>query len=56
MHESVETSEAYEAPRLYQLGQVSNVTLGHGGSSMDGNHKINQLGGGNDNTGPHGKK
>ena len=51
MHESVET---YEEPRLYQLGQVSNLTLGAGGSSLDGDYNIDQRGKGNDNTGPHG--
>jgi hypothetical protein len=38
----------YEEPRLYELGQVTNLTLGHGGSTLDGNCRINQLGGGND--------
>ena len=51
MYKPVET---YEEPRLHRLGQVTNVTLGAGGSSLDGTYKINQLGGGNDNTGPHG--
>jgi hypothetical protein len=51
---SVESVEVYEEPRLHQLGEVSNLTLGAGGSSMDGTYKINQLGGGNDGKEPHG--
>ena len=46
--------ERYEAPRITPLGAVTTTTLGHGGSSMDGNYQINQRGSGNDGTGPHG--
>lgn len=40
--------ETYEKPRLVRLGEVSNLTLGNGGSSLDGTGLNNQLGGGND--------
>ena len=39
---------SYEAPRLYELGGVRNLTLGSGGSSPDGNLPNDQRGGGND--------
>ena len=46
-------AEAYKAPRIHELGLVTAATLGHGGSSLDGNCKIDQRGSGNDGTGPH---
>lgn len=43
----------YTKPMLKQLGSVHTLTLGSGGSSIDGNHSNTQTGKGNDGTGPH---
>lgn len=43
----------YTKPTLSQLGSISTLTLGQGGSSMDGTGSYTQKGGGNDDTGPH---
>jgi hypothetical protein len=40
--------ETYEAPRLYELGRVTSLTLGHGGSTPDGTLMNDQRGSGND--------
>ena len=43
----------YITPELRALGSLADLTLGAGGSSLDGGCKISdQLGGGNDGTGP----
>lgn len=42
-----------ELPQLTDLGKFSDLTAGSGGSSMDGNGNFNQLGGGNDDSGPN---
>ena len=43
----------YKTPEVKNLGSLSDLTLGMGGSSLDGNGRNNtQLGGGNDGTGP----
>lgn len=44
----------YSKPRLSPLGSISTLTLGHGGSSMDGTGTHTQRGGGNDGRQPHG--
>ena len=42
----------YKTPEVKNLGSLSDLTLGMGGSSMDGHCRNNvQLGGGNDLTG-----
>lgn len=38
----------YSKPTLSPLGSVSSLTLGHGGSTIDGNHTYSQRGRGND--------
>jgi hypothetical protein len=43
----------YQKPALEYCGQVSERTLGSGGSSCDGNRTMTQKGQGNDGTGPH---
>jgi hypothetical protein len=46
----------YSSPHLTALGTVAQLTLGMNGSSLDGNTMViinNQLGFGNDGTGPH---
>lgn len=41
----------YEKPQITELGTLSQLTLGTGGTSIDGNN-CTQRGGGNDGTGP----
>jgi hypothetical protein len=43
-----EITMAYEAPRLQNLGSLTDLTLGMGGSTTDGNGRNDQRGGGND--------
>ena len=43
---------AYETPELIELGRLSELTLGNGGTSCDGDATRTQRGGGNDSTGP----
>ena len=53
-HSDVEPrSMQYNAPELRNLGSLISLTLGANGSSLDGNCQIDQLGGGNDGTGPN---
>lgn len=42
----------YTKPKLTSLGSIQTLTLGSGGSSLDGNCSNTQLGGGNDGRGP----
>ena len=44
----------YTKPTLTPLGSIHTLTLGSGGSSMDGNFTTTQRGKGNDGTNPHG--
>lgn len=44
----------YSRATLTSLGSFSLLTLGNGGSSLDGNFTNVQRGQGNDGTGPHG--
>ena len=44
----------YTKPTLTSLGSIQTLTLGSGGSSMDGNYTTTQRGKGNDGTNPHG--
>lgn len=37
----------YSVPTLSYLGSLTELTLGHGGSSLDGSGLVNQLGYGN---------
>ena len=46
------SSRIYEAPRLKDFGRVSRLTMGNGGSSIDGGCSYTQRGGGNNETGP----
>jgi len=39
----------YSTPSVRFLGSLTELTLGHGGSSLDGTGLNNQRGGGNDN-------
>ena len=41
----------YAAPQIEELGAVARLTMGNGGSSLDGNCTYTQLGGGNDPAG-----
>lgn len=43
----------YSRAELTSLGSFATLTLGSGGSSMDGNIPSDQRGKGNDGTGPH---
>ena len=43
----------YRTPEVTDLGLVSRLTMGNGGSSLDGNCTFTQRGQGNDGTGPH---
>lgn len=38
----------YTTPQFAELGSLAALTLGHGGSSLDGSCMNTQLGGGND--------
>jgi hypothetical protein len=42
----------YEAPEFRHLGSLTLLTLGSGGSTLDGTCLNNQRGKGNDDTGP----
>ena len=42
------SGRTYQTPRLVDFGRVERLTMGHGGSSLDGNCTMTQLGGGND--------
>lgn len=57
IHASENNNEAekkhYTKPILKHLGSIQTLTLGSGGSSIDGNHSNTQTGKGNDGTGPH---
>lgn len=44
----------YRTPELTKLGSLTELTLGHGGSSLDGSCLTTQRGKGNDGTNPHG--
>ena len=43
----------YSRAKLTSLGSFATLTLGNGGSSLDGNYENDQRGKGNDGTGPH---
>lgn len=43
----------YTSPTLEEVGPVARLTMGNGGSSMDGNMTFTQRGIGNDGGGPH---
>lgn len=43
-----EAHPRYSAPKLSHLGSLTELTLGHGGSSLDGTGLANQKGFGND--------
>lgn len=45
--------KSYTKPVFSLLGSVATITLGNGGSSIDGNMSDTQTGGGNDGRGPH---
>lgn len=38
----------YESPKIVRMGSFTDLTLGQGGTSLDGNGQFNQTGGGND--------
>lgn len=45
---SGDVARPYHTPTLTHLGSLTDLTLGHGGSSLDGQGLANQTGGGND--------
>lgn len=45
---SLSSGRKYMAPTLEELGLVARLTMGNGGSSLDGNCTYTQLGFGND--------
>ncbi len=42
----------YEEPTIRELGRLTELTLGQGGSSLDGQRTFTQRGGGNDEDDP----
>ena len=54
-NDSIDTERKhYSAPKILLLGSVSSLTLGNGGSTIDGTYTFTQTGGGNDDKiGPH---